>query len=104
MKGLWSYLGWFSRMTKDLRSSHREDILSRALLYYALMSEQKLGKGFESIEVSCVMSHPTHIYTAQLLLQHYKIARGLQSNPIDFKCSWCVLTYMLQSYIICDQL
>lgn len=35
MERLWSYLRRFSRMTKEMRPSHRQDILSDALQYYS---------------------------------------------------------------------
>ena len=35
MEHLWSYLRRFSRMTKEMRPSHRLDILSDALQYYS---------------------------------------------------------------------
>ena len=44
MERLWSYLRRFSRMTKEMRPAHRINILAHALLYYASMSKQKLGK------------------------------------------------------------
>ena len=31
---LWSYLGRFSAMTKELRPAHRIDVLNHALLHY----------------------------------------------------------------------
>ena len=37
---MWSY---FSRMTKEMCSAHRVDILSHALLYYGFKTKQKLG-------------------------------------------------------------
>lgn len=43
MERLWSYLRRFSRMTKEMRPSHRTDVLVHALLYYGYMSKKKLG-------------------------------------------------------------
>ena len=43
MERLWSYLRRFSRMTKEMRPSHRTDVLSHALLYYGNKTKQKLG-------------------------------------------------------------
>ncbi len=34
MERLWSILRRFSRMTKEMRASHRVDVLTSALLYY----------------------------------------------------------------------
>lgn len=42
MERLWSYLRRFSRMTKEMRPSHRLDILSDALQYYM----NKVSDGF----------------------------------------------------------
>ena len=44
MERLWSYLRRFSRMTNEMRPSHRIDVLSHALLYYASMTKKKLRK------------------------------------------------------------
>ena len=44
MERLWSYLRRFSRMTKEMRPSHRIDVLSGALIYYGIKTKKKLGK------------------------------------------------------------
>ena len=44
MERLWSYLRRFSRMTKEMRPSHRIDVLSHALLYYSSLKTDKLGR------------------------------------------------------------
>ena len=41
---LWSYLRRFSRMTKEMRPSHRVDVLTHALAHYARRTTQKMGK------------------------------------------------------------
>ena len=46
MERMWSYLRRFSRMTKEMRPSHRIDVLSHALMYYGMKTKQKLGDGF----------------------------------------------------------
>ncbi len=43
MERLWSYLRRFGRMTKEMRPSHRIDILSSALEYYGRKKKNKLG-------------------------------------------------------------
>ena len=43
MERLWSYLRRFSRMTKEMRPSHRIDVLSSALVYYGMQTKEKLG-------------------------------------------------------------
>lgn len=40
---LWSYLRRFSHMTKEMRPSHRIDVLTHALLHYAERTTAKLG-------------------------------------------------------------
>ncbi len=43
MERLWSYLRPFSRMTKEMRSSHRTDVLAHALVYYGLKKKKKMA-------------------------------------------------------------
>ena len=43
MERLWSYLRRFSHITKEMRPSHRVDVLTHALLFYGLNTKQKLG-------------------------------------------------------------
>ena len=43
MERLWSYLRRFSRMTKEMRPSHRIDVLTSALVYYGMQTKEKLG-------------------------------------------------------------
>ena len=43
MERLWSYLRRFGRMTKEMRPSHRTDVLSSALIYYGIQTKEKLG-------------------------------------------------------------
>ena len=43
MERLWSYLRRYGKMTKEMRPSHRVDILTDALLYYGALSKKKLG-------------------------------------------------------------
>ena len=43
MERLWSYLCRFSHMTKEMRASHRTDVLTSALLFYGFKTKQKLG-------------------------------------------------------------
>ena len=37
------YLRRFSRMTKEMRPSHRVDVLTSALVYYGIRTKEKLG-------------------------------------------------------------
>ena len=45
MERMWSYLRRFARMTKEMRPSHREDVLAHALAYYGQKKKDKLGMG-----------------------------------------------------------
>lgn len=40
---LWSYLGRFAKMTKEMSSGNRIDLLNDALLHYCMQKEKKLG-------------------------------------------------------------
>ena len=40
---LWSYLRRYSKMTKEMRPSHRIDVLSHALAHYGWKKKEKLG-------------------------------------------------------------
>ena len=44
MERLWSYLRRFNRMTKEMRPSHRIDILAHALIYYGMKKKEKLSE------------------------------------------------------------
>lgn len=44
MERLWSYLRRFNRMTKEMRPSHRTDVLAHALVYYGMQKKKKLGR------------------------------------------------------------
>ena len=37
------YLRRFSRMTKEMRPSHRIDVISSALIHYGMLKKKKLG-------------------------------------------------------------
>ena len=43
MERLWSYLRRFSRMTKEMRPSHRTDVLVHALVYYGIKKKERMG-------------------------------------------------------------
>ncbi len=42
MERLWSYLRYFSRMTKEMRPSHRIDVLTHSLIYYGLKKKKTM--------------------------------------------------------------
>ena len=43
MERLWSYLRKFARSTKEMRPSHRIDVITSALIHYATKTRLKLG-------------------------------------------------------------
>ena len=43
MERLWSYLRRFSHMTKEMRPSHRIDVLSDAIIYYRQKAVNNIG-------------------------------------------------------------
>ena len=44
MERLWSFLGRFARMSKEMSSANRVDLLSDALSHYCKLKLEKLGK------------------------------------------------------------
>lgn len=52
MERMWSYLRRFSRMTKEMRPSHRVDVLSDALLYYGRQSANNLSTYIMHMHIS----------------------------------------------------
>lgn len=44
LERLWSYLGLFRKMTKEMSSTHREDVLSDALFYLAKKLKSRIGR------------------------------------------------------------
>ncbi|CAG2250597.1 unnamed protein product [Mytilus edulis] len=49
MERLWSYLGKFSSITKEMTPENRIDLLTDALIYYGQKKKQKLGTDKETI-------------------------------------------------------
>ena len=43
LERLWSYLRPFGKMTKEMRPSHRTDVLTDALLHYGKQTLRKMG-------------------------------------------------------------
>lgn len=56
MERLWSFLRRFSKMTKEMRPSHRVDILTDALLYYGKRSAKNLSMFTYTIRWVCIIS------------------------------------------------
>jgi hypothetical protein len=67
---LWSFLRRFGKMTKEMRPSHRIDVLSDAILYYGRLCKDKLGKVF--IVIVSVL-----IYIALVLYVHNTIRHNI---------------------------
>lgn len=44
MERMWSFLRGFNKMTKEMRPSHRIDVLTHALWYYGFLTKNKLRK------------------------------------------------------------
>jgi len=44
LERLWSFLRRFGKMTKEMRPSHRVDVITHALLHYGYKTKQKLGR------------------------------------------------------------
>lgn len=45
---LWSYLGRFAKMTKEMSSGNRIDLLSDTLSHYCKLKQRKLGKNYNT--------------------------------------------------------
>ena len=43
LERLWSYIRRFAKMTKEMRPSHRTDVLTDALLHYGTKTVKKIG-------------------------------------------------------------
>ena len=80
MERLWSYLRRYTRMTKEMRPSHRVDVLSHALMYYGLKTKQKLRKLYHLATsiIYTIFHHDTmHVNTsATLLVLRWKRAKN----------------------------
>lgn len=48
MERLWSYLRKFSKMTKEMTSDNRVDVLSCALFHYSRLQMEKIGNLLEN--------------------------------------------------------
>ena len=70
-------------MTKEMRPSHRTDVLAHALLYYGHMTKKKLGV----LELHDVIQHIHHrfhnYYVASLLLRRWNKANEMKCVAIQ---------------------
>ena len=71
MERMWSYLRRFTRMTKEMRPSHRIDVLSHALLYYGSMTKKKLRELEFPISLRVML---LLLHLASLLVDRWKRA------------------------------
>ena len=103
MERMWSYLRHYGQMTKEMRPSHRTDVLVHALLYYGYMTKCKLRKC--SARISWYTSNPIIVVliTAKLLVQRWNKATKLKLLAAEtFKemCSKTHGTYFSTSVIL----
>ncbi len=64
LERLWSFLRRFSKMTKEMRSAHRVDVLTDALIYYSQLTSENLSK---TISYICVHTECLHYFFLCLL-------------------------------------
>ena len=55
MERLWSYLRRFGRMTKEMRPSHRTDVLVHALLHYCRKTKSKIGMMLNALRLRSII-------------------------------------------------
>ena len=67
-----------SRMTKEMRPAHRVDVLSHALLYYASLKTEKLGR-LIVIVTSIYNIHKT----ANFLVDRWRKALDVQQTALE---------------------
>ena len=77
MERLWSFLRRFSRMRKEMRPSHRTDILCHALIYYGHKTKQKLGIEHYYHNIIILFNHQ-QTYLGPLLLSRWKRAEQMK--------------------------
>ena len=69
MERLWSYLRRMAKTTKEMRPSHRIDVLTCALLHYDDKSRKKLGMIIVVIhKMSCLNWYMLHVQCISLLV------------------------------------
>ncbi len=73
---LWAYLRRFARMTKEMRPSHRVDVLTDALLYYSNQSVKRLRQSH--ITMLIMINYEFLTSVARLLASRMKKTLKLQ--------------------------
>ena len=73
LERLWSYLRRFSKMTKEMRPSHRVDVLTDSLLYYSKLASDNLSESYLTVCIVCYSLNYFHV-PENLLPKRYKRA------------------------------
>ncbi len=77
MERLWSFLRRFSRMTKEMRPSHRLDILNSALQYWGHKKKQILRK---CLYLYCYVLRHMFILIDESLVKRFQKAEKVKLN------------------------
>lgn len=83
LERLWSYLGLFRKMTKEMSSTHREDVLSDALFYLAKKLKSRIGR------ITTTVPHNKVINTF-----NYQVCISFSSDNQQDKNNYNVFTSM----------
>ena len=78
MERLWSYLRRFGRMTKEMRPSHRTDVLVHALLCYGKKTKAKLGILLSALSVRLIIA-----CIGNLLVTRWKRTESIYTASIE---------------------
>ena len=70
MERLWSYLRRFAKSTKEMRPSHRIDVLTSALLHYA--SRVRINLGLFFVRATLILALSTSWYAPMYALHKGK--------------------------------
>ena len=87
MERLWSYLRRFAKSTKEMRPSHRIDVLTSALLHFA--SRVRLNLGLFFVRATLILALSTSWYAPMYALHKGKksanscIRRGIVSQKAE---------------------
>ena len=73
MERLWSYLKRFAKSTKEMRPSHRIDVLTSALLHYASRVRLNLGLFFIRATLILVLSTIVGMHLCMLCIKGKKV-------------------------------
>ena len=79
MERLWAYLRRYSTMSKEMRPSHRSDVLTDALLHYTRHSAQRLVSYLLSVSYYSTVMH-LYIMSSDLYHQGGKRQSKFEKN------------------------